>query len=753
MFVLVVAGSIACDVSAPMSADAGLRIAVASGDGQRAAAGAQLPLPLSVRVLAADGSHARGVRVRYELVARPRATEGAVDAIHGLPTRPALMDSVAVTGADGIAAVRAVAGPAGDTLVVIASIASVPAQAVRFVAVGMVGPVVLSVTPAAVRAGDTITVSGTGLGGGATIVRIGEARVPALGGGTDARVRAVVPACLAAGATTVGVETGGAQSNTSQVAYASSRLTLALQPLEYVTIPAEQLGSCVELPGAGATYLITAQFASAPAGTPAGAPALEPWRLGVSGVTAAAGAATGEGAALARARLSDGRGAVRWAFETHIRAVERTIAPQARSERRVAYAAARDASPPVRGSLRAFSVVSRADGSAFTTVNARLRFIGERILVYTDTLDAGYSAGQLQALSSLMDTHLWGTAVNAFGSESDVDANGRVIVLFTPVVNSLSPAADCIQRGYVTGFFYPIDQLERAPQSNRGEIFYALVPDSTARYSCEHDEGAAVRIVQGAFLHEMQHLISFNEHVLARGGPVEETWLNEGLSHVAEELGSRLFEQRYPPPLGRSTTAQLFPDSAAPFIGPLLLNAYLYLNTPLQHSVTAYDGPGSIEERGATWLFLRWLTHQKGDGVLRRLVQTSRTGVANVEAAGGERFNALFGDFSLALFADSLPGVPRQAVPSRLRFANRSIRQLMARQAVVAGFTVPFPLTTYLAPPGGTLRASMLAGTMLHAIIPGDPAVGALRLSFATPELAAFRPALGAQLGVMRLPE
>ena len=35
-------------------------------------------------------------------------------------------------------------------------------------------------------------------------------------------------------------------------------------------------------------------------------------------------------------------------------------------------------------------------------------------------------------------------------------------------------------------------------------------------------------------------MISFNQHVLVRDGDAEDTWLNEGLSHYAEELGGRV---------------------------------------------------------------------------------------------------------------------------------------------------------------------------------------------------------------------
>lgn len=150
-------------------------------------------------------------------------------------------------------------------------------------------------------------------------------------------------------------------------------------------------------------------------------------------------------------------------------------------------------------------------------------------------------------------------------------------------------------------------------------------------------------------MHELQHLISFNQHVLTRGGAIELPWLNEGLSHIAEEVGSKLFETRYPAPFGRGTTEQLFLDSAAPFIAPQMLNAYAYLYSTLEHSVTTYVGTGSLEERGASWLFMRWLGDQKGDAIFRRLVESPFTGIDNVERASGETFGALFGDFSIAL--------------------------------------------------------------------------------------------------------
>ena len=761
--------------------ETGYRVRIVSGDQQRAPAGAALASLLTVLVENRAGNPEPGVRVRFT-VTRGGAAGAAADggsgtvgggavgggavgggAVGGGAVGSYLADGISVTDQLGRASARLVLGAALDTTWVEAALATVDGVAIRFSAVAIAAPTVTSVSPAAFRAGDTLRVSGSRFVPGITVVRIGSTLISALAGASATEVRAVVPPCLTAGATSVAVAVGGAPSNAFTVAVVASRAAIQLRTFEAVTVPAAQLSDCITLGGEpGATYLVSAQSAAGQQPV-----SLFDWRLGAAGSVAGSVAdapVTEMAAAASRADHS-------WAqrqFESNLRQLEHQVAAPARAEQ-AAYAArgasssggtgafasramSRSVAVPDVGSTRQFSVVAAVDGSRFASVTARLRFAGDHILVYTDTMGSTLTDTRITALATLMDRDLYPLTVNAFGAESDVDGNGRVIVLLTPVVNALAKADDCVQRGYVTGFFYGVDVLERAEGSNRGEVFYGLVPDSTGRHSCAHQEADVVRTLQGTFAHELQHLISFNQHVLARGGDTEETWLNEGLSHMAEELASRLFEMRYPAPLGRSTTAQLFPDSAAPFIAPQLLNAYVYLNSTLQHSVTSYDGTGSVEERGATWLFLRWLGDQKGDAIFRQLVEAPVTGVANVERATGERFGALFGDFSLALVADSIPGISRSVLPPRQRFLSRNLRQLMAREAVVAGFTNPFPLPTYVLAVGGSLRSAMLPGTMMHAIVRTEGTGTPIRLAFTTPGLAPLAPAVAGQVSIMRLP-
>jgi len=746
------------------------RITPVAGDAQVAPSGAVFAVPLTVEVRNPDGNVEMGVRVRFAVVPGPRRSG-------------TLFDTVAVTGGDGRAAVRARAGAPGDTLAVVATIAALPRLSARFSGVARDGPLVTRVNPVDVRPGDTLTINGSGFDEGGLTVRLGGALASPIGQTTANAVRAVVPPCADTGSVPVVVTVGGAPAPPAAVTYHARRSRVDLPVYGFTTLRAARVADCLELRGVGATYLVTAQLASVPGETFAA----ESLQLGVS---AAAGATLAVGAtATVGLDGGDGRDVFRLgsllapaaaepvaaAFDRHRRDLEQRLAPGASAlpaHRRMPNAGqglpadapgvaatpgirpsayGGDTAAPDLGTIRRFSVVSKTDGSSFVKVDAVLEFAGAHILGYRDR-SLGPLPFEVVSLLQLMDSHLWGVAASAFGGVPDVDGNSRIIVLFTPSVNRLVPAQDCLLRGYVTGFFYPPDLLERMPNSNGGEVFYALAPDASGTYSCAHSTRQVVQQLQATFLHEMAHLISFNEHVLARGGAPEETWLAEAIGRMAEELGSRYFESRYPPPFGRSSSAQLFPDSSSPFIGPLLLNAYVYLNASLAHSVTAYLGPGSLEDHGAGWLFLRWVADQRGDDVLRRLVQTRLTGVANLEAATGEAFGSLFGDFSLALFADSLPGLPRGVVPARLRYQGRALRQLMAREATVQNFPNPFPLTTYLASPGTALRAAIPPGTMLHAIVPTGAGDAAVRVSLTRPGLTALPQALGAQVGILRLP-
>ena len=200
------------------------------------------------------------------------------------------------------------------------------------------------------------------------------------------------------------------------------------------------------------------------------------------------------------------------------------------------------ASPPVPGEQRTFKVCSSRECNAFIDAAATAKAVGQRVAIFVDNdvPAGGYTDPELIEVGNLFDDYLYPIDTVAFGTESDVDANGVVIVLLTHRVNELSP--DCASSGSVVlGYFFGADLLARSaanPGSNEAEIFYGLVPDPL-NPDCDISAAFAKSRLPATFIHEFQHMISFNQHVLVRGGTSEDTWLNEGLSHFAEELGGR----------------------------------------------------------------------------------------------------------------------------------------------------------------------------------------------------------------------
>ena len=414
------------------------------------------------------------------------------------------------------------------------------------------------------------------------------------------------------------------------------------------------------------------------------------------------------------------------------------------------------APPPVVGQRTTFQVLNTLDEKeAFTTVNATAKFVGDNVAVYMD--DAAPPAlpdEELVALARTFDDKLFPAVVSNFGAESDIDANGVIIVLLTPVVNQLVTVTECQTDGFVTGFFYGRDLVPSLANSNKAEIFYSMVPDPTgATGSCAHDLATFSLTVPSTFVHEFQHMISYNQHVLVRRGPDEEPWLNEGLSHMAEEVASLLYEND--PSQPRTNPEQIFPDSSQGFINGNFNNAYEYLVAPKVSSLTNFTGYGTLPERGAAWLFLRWLGDQYGDGIFKRMVETQNTGLANVQAAAGAPFAQLHADFATAAYAANLPVEVRDGLPQRYRFISRDLQRIYARLHLVAGqtYTRPYPIIPLQLPAGTSVGGTLLPGTQDWYELATNAGEALATVRFVGADGQSLRSQLVPQVTILRLPD
>jgi hypothetical protein len=522
-------------------------------------------------------------------------------------------------------------------------------------------------------------------------------------------------------------------------------------------------GTVLKLPGNGASYLIAPQFATATGS----AQAVE-YAISASGA-AVSMRSTAPRAEVAAPRLppatiaSEGPrpGAAQREFS---HALMKRAAREAASARRHAALSGSDAAagltsrmgaapdPPPLGSTRRFFVV--AGDNDIRSSNANLRFAGDNILLYMDETAPpnGFTAEQLADFGRLFDQILYKLVVDVFGAPTDMDQNGRIIMLLTPRVNEITPEADCEKSGYVAGFFNGADLLSGLA-SNRGEMFYSAVPDLDGVFSCLHSVGGIGSTTPAVFMHELQHLISFSQRVVARNGTQEAGWLDEGLSMLAEELGSIYFEQRYPAPTGRTRAAQLFPDSSALFMAEVALNSYEYLLNPETQTLTRHEAhdPG-VAWRGGAWLLARWLADHYGTSVFRKLIESKQTGVANLEAATGDQFKPMFGRFGLSLYTDSFPGLPKTAVPVGNRFTSRTLRRIYQAYSVVVDLPRLFPIEPLQLTQAGT-KSSMVPGTTTFYRLDTAASAATTTVTFTTRTGTYFEPELEPQISVFRLPK
>jgi hypothetical protein len=420
--------------------------------------------------------------------------------------------------------------------------------------------------------------------------------------------------------------------------------------------------------------------------------------------------------------------------------------------------------PPVLNDLRSFMVCARLDCTRFTRVWARARAIQNKIAIYVDTLapSGGLDSTQLDSIARTFDQRLYAIDTAAFGRESDIDSNSVVLVLMTNVVNRLVDSTTCTKTGFVAGFFFGLDldpQFKNDSRSNKGEVFYSIVADPTGKLSCAHSALQLQRLIPVTFIHEFQHMISFNHHVLERGSSGEVLWLNEGLSHYAEELGGRSYELQ---PDGQITGCFLGPPIATScrfYIGDLI-NAYQYLDSTGKHFLEPTAGIGSLPERGAAWMFVRYVVDRYAGGttsaqwnaLTQRLLETANTGADNIAAVTGDSFATVASRWVLANYVSDLPNF---AAPPELKYDSWSYRTTFASlsmQDTTGTFKKPFPLMPTVSEGRSVLlTGSLHAGSGLYhraTQAVGDPG---FTLLFSTSGGGPLNPAFGPRLNVIRI--
>ncbi len=356
--------------------------------------------------------------------------------------------------------------------------------------------------------------------------------------------------------------------------------------------------------------------------------------------------------------------------------------------------------------------------------------MGTHIAIYVDTLapKPGLDSADLDTLKQVFDSRLYSLATATFGGVSDIDLNSVVIVLMTGVVNKLVSATTCQSTGFIAGFFYSPDLEATAPASisNHGEVFYSIVADSVGTLSCRHSRTQVKRLLPGTFVHELQHMINYGQHVLVRAGQAEEGWLDEGLSKYAEELAGRSY----------------LPGDTATFLQYVnnnLYDAQQYLRAPGNSPLLIEFDQGTLAEVGASWLFVRYLVDQYGDSLPGKLDQTPLNGAANVATQTGQDYTTIITRWALANWVSDLPGF---TAPPELKYTSWHFRAEYQSYPLVPSTSAGSAVDV-----SGWLRSG---SGVYHRAFQG-PSAPAFTLSFRSSPSALLPLAVGARLNVIRI--
>lgn len=532
----------------------------------------------------------------------------------------------------------------------------------------------------------------------------------------------------ACGGEPTGIDPGVAAVGSCQ--QASPALTPSVLGVgEHIILDPADANGCVRIPAVGAAGAEHLYLALSAAGEQTGPGIKATYRIGEANPAAPV---TSEGELLSPLVEAFAPPATAEQFHAMLRARERALSADPTTALFQGKAAEATAEPvrPVAGQQRTFKVCASISCRDFADVAATVQEVSQHVAIYLDDAvpPGGYTPADIDSVARLFDSFLYPIDTTAFGRESDIDNNGVVLVLLTDQVNQFSP--NCRAAGSVVlGYFFGSDLVPSARGSNRGEIFYALVPDPN-NSACDIGRSEGVRRLAPTFIHELQHMISYNQHRLQRQGLSEDIWLNEGLSHYAEELGARQVPDE---PLSAPGTR------FSQFVTADLANAYRYLvpdSLEATFLVTPGNSTGTLRERGANWLFVRWLADHFGGtttpaflatGLTRRLVETNLLGDANVAAVAGEDFSSLVAQWQMANYLDDLPGFTPAS--DRLQYLSWNFRATLDSLSLARSgrFGTGYPLVPDSTRDGSYLRRGVLrAGSGRHLRVIQDPSAAAV---------------------------
>ncbi len=256
------------------------------------------------------------------------------------------------------------------------------------------------------------------------------------------------------------------------------------------------------------------------------------------------------------------------------------------------------------GSTRTFVFESFGNVSTLN-VTATLAASNSRAEAWIDNNTSAITTAEAQAQIDQFTNSTYPIVTGVFGEPSDVDSDGKVLFLYTELVD---------QVGDVAGFYRSksLFSTQDGGDGNVADMMYIGLDHSDTFF-------------ESLLAHEFQHLINYNQHVRVRNGPSETAPINEAMSHIAEDLVNQHTQGGNPS------------------------NIRTYTSNPSIYSILAESAHDS-GVRGTAYTFARSMMESFGDDIPTQLVQTSLSGIANVEDVSGQTFEQVYETYLARMF-------------------------------------------------------------------------------------------------------
>lgn len=373
----------------------------------------------------------------------------------------------------------------------------------------------------------------------------------------------------------------------------------------------------------------------------------------------------------------------------------------------------------------------------FFEITTVVKYVGTKSVWLEDTGNptGGLSDTDYQNLANTFDSQILATITDYFGTPSDLDGNGRIVVVVTKEVN----------KSDILGFTTTADFSTSCGSSDNGEIYYARAVDADGQFGQAYTLEEALDDAPQLLAHEVTHIAQFSIRIFQSGfqGVLQTIWELEGQATFAEEVVGHFVTghttgQNYGFDVAWDCASQntpcTDPDGIAWYIAPFVDMALYYGFDPdasdpqtipiagaphlcswLDLTSNGNTGPcyAGREVYGVPWLLLRYLSDQYGSQFPggekefhRRMILGNRAGFDNIATLIGRPMDRLLAEWAATLYVDDrVPGADsrltlsswnlydieqRLVTPARLRPEQRSFGNFSTTVSVRAGSTAYF---------------------------------------------------------------